>query len=494
MGTVYPDDDYDYVFKVILLGESNVGKTNLLSRFSVNKFSLEYKGTIGIEFATACINVDDSTIKAQIWDTSGQERYRTITNAYYRQALGALLIYDITRRGTFENIERWLQELRDHTDQNIVIMLVGNKLDQCHYRVVTVDEAKAFAKRENINLFMETSALDGLNVYNAFAGLLTQIYHAASKKGINIGNDPTNVPKGQMMNVGGCKDIGIPRENELVMASGSYSLGNSLINEAPRFTSNNFAIWKNRMIGFLNFVDNELLKTIKEGWNVPHVKQRSKWSDEDKQKVALDYKAMHILSVSLPDDIYRCVMYCESAKKMWDRLIILYEGTDETRECRRSLLIQQYELFTCKSGESLTDIYLRFKCLINELRQHGKTYENDEMLIKFLRILPKAWNHVSIMIRQMKNLKVMSLDSLYGHLLTHELETINHDAWMKEKDPSKFTVVAQTTDAVGVVVDVAKAAHDEVKRDESVVAKVAHHSLEKDESDEESDNDFGLFD
>ena len=92
------DDDYDYLFKVVLIGDSGVGKSNLLSRFTRNEFSLESKSTIGVEFATRSIEVDGKTIKAQIWDTAGQERYRAITSAYYRGAVGALLVYDITKQ------------------------------------------------------------------------------------------------------------------------------------------------------------------------------------------------------------------------------------------------------------------------------------------------------------------------------------------------------------------------------------------------------------
>uniref|UniRef100_A0A4W3K1J5 RAB11a, member RAS oncogene family n=1 Tax=Callorhinchus milii TaxID=7868 RepID=A0A4W3K1J5_CALMI len=119
---------------VVLIGDSGVGKSNLLSRFTRNEFNLESKSTIGVEFATRSIQVDGKTIKAQIWDTAGQERYRAITSAYYRGAVGALLVYDIAKHLTYENVERWLKELRDHADSNIVIMLVGNKSDLlCDY-------------------------------------------------------------------------------------------------------------------------------------------------------------------------------------------------------------------------------------------------------------------------------------------------------------------------------------------------------------------------
>eukprot|EP00252_Welwitschia_mirabilis_P006967 TRINITY_DN1793_c0_g3_i1.p1 TRINITY_DN1793_c0_g3~~TRINITY_DN1793_c0_g3_i1.p1 ORF type:complete len:218 (+),score=43.51 TRINITY_DN1793_c0_g3_i1:202-855(+) len=195
------DEEYDYLFKVVLIGDSGVGKSNLLSRFTRNEFSLESKSTIGVEFATRSIKVDDKVIKAQIWDTAGQERYRAITSAYYRGAVGALLVYDVTRHVTFENVERWLKELRDHTDANIVIMLVGNKADLRHLRAVSVEDSKAFAEKENL-YFMETSALESTNVENAFTEVLSQIYRIVSKKALDAGEESSAVPgKGQTINV-----------------------------------------------------------------------------------------------------------------------------------------------------------------------------------------------------------------------------------------------------------------------------------------------------
>ncbi|XP_042389599.1 ras-related protein RABA1f [Zingiber officinale] len=195
------DDEYDYLFKVVLIGDSGVGKSNLLSRFTRNEFSLESKSTIGVEFATRSIRVDDKVIKAQIWDTAGQERYRAITSAYYRGAVGALIVYDITRHVTFENLERWLKELRDHTDSNIVIMLVGNKADLRHLRAVSTEDAKDFAERERA-FFMETSALESVNVEEAFTEVLSQIYNIASRKALEAADDSATLPKGQTINVG----------------------------------------------------------------------------------------------------------------------------------------------------------------------------------------------------------------------------------------------------------------------------------------------------
>uniref|UniRef100_A0A8C5MF43 small monomeric GTPase n=1 Tax=Leptobrachium leishanense TaxID=445787 RepID=A0A8C5MF43_9ANUR len=167
--------------RVVLIGDSGVGKSNLLSRFTRNEFNLESKSTIGVEFATRSIQVDGKTVKAQIWDTAGQERYRAITSAYYRGAVGALLVYDIAKHLTYENVERWLKELRDHADNNIVIMLVGNKSDLRHLRAVPTDEARAFAEKNGLS-FIETSALDSTNVEAAFQTILTEIYRIVSQK------------------------------------------------------------------------------------------------------------------------------------------------------------------------------------------------------------------------------------------------------------------------------------------------------------------------
>ncbi|KAH9763864.1 ras-related protein RABA1f [Citrus sinensis] len=191
MAAYRADEDYDYLYKVVLIGDSGVGKSNLLSRFTRNEFSLESKSTIGVEFATRSIRVEDKIVKAQIWDTAGQERYRAITSAYYRGAVGALLVYDVTRHVTFENVERWLKELR---------------ADLRHLRAVSTEDAKAFAEREN-TFFMETSALESMNVENAFTEVLTQIYHVVSRKALDIGGDPAALPKGQTINVGGKDDV-----------------------------------------------------------------------------------------------------------------------------------------------------------------------------------------------------------------------------------------------------------------------------------------------
>ncbi|XP_031118786.1 ras-related protein Rab11B-like [Ipomoea triloba] len=194
--------DYDYLFKMVLIGDSGVGKSNLLSRFTRNEFSIEPKLTVGLQFASRMQRVNNQVVKAQIWDTAGRERYRAPASAYYRGAIGALLVYDVTRHITFENVERWLKELRDHTDQNIVIMLVGNKADLHHLRVVSTEDAKAFAEKEGA-YFVEASALQSLNVEIAFTDVVTQIHHYVRRKALEVGDDPSALPKGETINVGG---------------------------------------------------------------------------------------------------------------------------------------------------------------------------------------------------------------------------------------------------------------------------------------------------
>ncbi|CAL5183046.1 unnamed protein product [Lathyrus oleraceus] len=199
------DEEYDYLFKVVLIGDSGVGKSNLLSRFTRNEFCLESKSTIGVEFATRTLQVEGRTVKSQIWDTAGQERYRAITSAYYRGALGALLVYDVTKPTTFDNVTRWLKELRDHADANIVIMLIGNKTDLKHLRAVNTEDAQSYAEREGLS-FIETSALEATNVEKAFQTILGEIYRIISKKSLSSSNDSaaaSNIKEGKTITIEG---------------------------------------------------------------------------------------------------------------------------------------------------------------------------------------------------------------------------------------------------------------------------------------------------
>ncbi|XVF59012.1 hypothetical protein PTKIN_Ptkin07bG0239700 [Pterospermum kingtungense] len=178
-----PSQKIDYVFKVVLIGDSAVGKSQILARFARNEFSLDSKATIGVEFQTRTLVIEHKSVKAQIWDTAGQERYRAVTSAYYRGAVGAMLVYDITKRQTFDHIPRWLEELRGHADKNIVIILIGNKSDLENQREVPTEDAKEFAQKEGL-FFLETSALEATNVETAFLTVLTEIFNIVNKKNL----------------------------------------------------------------------------------------------------------------------------------------------------------------------------------------------------------------------------------------------------------------------------------------------------------------------
>ncbi|KAM6936492.1 ras-related protein Rab-25b [Lycodopsis pacificus] len=181
------DEAYNFVFKVVLIGESGVGKSNMLSRFTKNEFNHDSRTTIGVEFSTRTTQLSGYTIKAQIWDTAGLERYRAITSAYYRGAVGALLVYDITKHLTYESVERWLKELYDHADPHIVVMLVGNKTDLESERSVPTEEAKDYAEKNGL-LFLETSALESTNVEAAFNNVLAEIHRKANSKEVVRGS------------------------------------------------------------------------------------------------------------------------------------------------------------------------------------------------------------------------------------------------------------------------------------------------------------------
>jgi len=162
-----------------------VGKSSLMSQYIKKEFPESPLPTIAIEFATKIIKIKEGGyVKAQIWDTAGQEKYKSITSHHYRKAVGALLVYDVTRRITFDNCLKWYKELKVFTDQECVICIVGNKLDLIEgnpkRREVTYEEGKKFAK-QNKTLFFETSAKKNDNVVECFEELLQQIYNTRRK-------------------------------------------------------------------------------------------------------------------------------------------------------------------------------------------------------------------------------------------------------------------------------------------------------------------------
>ena len=168
-------DTYSPIYKVILVGDSGVGKTCLLSMY-VKGFCEQTIPTIAVEFCTEEIELYDGTkIKVQLWDTTGQERFKSLAMTYYRKAFGILLLFDVTKKTSFMACKNYLEEVRNNSDKKCVIYLVGNKIDLENEREVTNEEAINFAKAENIK-YIETSAVKNMKVNESFTSLLNNIY------------------------------------------------------------------------------------------------------------------------------------------------------------------------------------------------------------------------------------------------------------------------------------------------------------------------------
>jgi len=165
---------YDYLIKLLLIGDSGVGKSCLLLRFSDDSFTPSFITTIGIDFKIRTIELEGKRIKLQIWDTAGQERFRTITTAYYRGAMGILLVYDVTDEKSFGNIRNWIRNIEQHATESVNKMLIGNKSDMVDKKVIDTARGKSLADEYNIR-FLETSAKTGAGVEDAFITLAKDI-------------------------------------------------------------------------------------------------------------------------------------------------------------------------------------------------------------------------------------------------------------------------------------------------------------------------------
>ncbi|XP_014725270.1 PREDICTED: ras-related protein Rab-43 [Sturnus vulgaris] len=171
-----PEESYDFLFKLVLIGDASVGKTCLVQRFKTGAFSERQGSTIGVDFTMKSLEIQGKRVKLQIWDTAGQERFRTITQSYYRSANGAILAYDISKRGSFQSIPRWIEDVRKYAGSNIVQLLIGNKSDLSGLREVQLAEAQSLAERyDNIICAIETSAKDSSNVEEAFVKMATEL-------------------------------------------------------------------------------------------------------------------------------------------------------------------------------------------------------------------------------------------------------------------------------------------------------------------------------
>ena len=168
------NQDYDYLFKILLVGNSAVGKSCLLVRFADNIFNESFLPTIGVDFKIRTFELNGKTVKLQIWDTAGQERFKTITASYYKGAHGIILVYDITDRQSFQDVQTWLAEVEKFGQENVIKLLVGNKCDLESERQVSFEEGKELAQSLGVK-FLETSAKQSNNVENAFFTMSTEI-------------------------------------------------------------------------------------------------------------------------------------------------------------------------------------------------------------------------------------------------------------------------------------------------------------------------------
>ena len=180
------DSNYDYMFRYIIVGDMGVGKSCLLLQFTENKFRQKHELTIGVEFGGKIIDINNKKIKIQIWDTAGQEAFQAITRSYYKGAIGALLVYDITRKDTFSHIIKWLEVVKSYSAKKICIILIGNKIDLENKRQVSKENGENFAKKNGI-LFLETSAKTAERVNDAFITSAQVILEGIKLTGI----DPT---------------------------------------------------------------------------------------------------------------------------------------------------------------------------------------------------------------------------------------------------------------------------------------------------------------
>ena len=196
-------ESYEFMFKVVLVGDMSVGKTNIIAKYLKNDFSEDYKTTIGVEFHSKIAKVEGHVVKAQIWDTCGQERFKSITDSYYKGAKGAFVVYDITRKNTFESVDSWISALRSAADKNLNIIIIGNKSDLEDQRQVETEQGEEKAQN-NEAAFLETSAYSGDNIDKAFDNMITDVYNKCKSEML------ANVE----IDIGKSKDINLNQNKE----------------------------------------------------------------------------------------------------------------------------------------------------------------------------------------------------------------------------------------------------------------------------------------
>ncbi len=211
---------YSYLFKYIIIGDTGVGKSCLLLQFTDKRFQPVHDLTIGVEFGSRMVNVNNDIVKLQIWDTAGQESFRSITRSYYRGAAGALLVYDVTRRETFTHLNHWLQEARHNSSSNMVFMLVGNKCDMDHRRKVSAEEGARFAAENNM-IFIETSAKTAEGVEQAFIRTAEAIHKNIQMNAYDMSSEAHGIKVGSANQWNKSKNVDVTQQEQKPASSGS---------------------------------------------------------------------------------------------------------------------------------------------------------------------------------------------------------------------------------------------------------------------------------
>ena len=204
--TTLQQSRFDYLFKYIIIGDAAVGKSNLLLRYAHGQFKPEYQLTIGVEFGAKNVSIGELSYRIQIWDTAGQENFRSITRAYYKNSACALVVYDISKRETFNNVSDWIEDCRNQSPKTIYMILVGNKSDLEDKREVTKEEGKELADKYGLE-FYETSAKTGENVEELFYNSAEEIAKKISQGYYDLENEACGIKQGINKNKGNIQQI-----------------------------------------------------------------------------------------------------------------------------------------------------------------------------------------------------------------------------------------------------------------------------------------------